>query len=187
MCQDISEVYERLGRCLVAVSEGVCAPDGKLLIESQITEVDSHGNVQLSGSGALGDFIAGAVKEGLSDKYPGIRVRTDTLGYAQRSFVGTYSETDASEARAVGEAAVKYAMKGDIDGSIAINRLPGDEYIVEPTLAKLGDVAKVTKHMPDEYINEAGNGVTESFIQYAKPIVGELPPTGLLEQKSYKK
>jgi len=187
VCDDIGAVYERLGRCLVAVSEGVCGPDGKLLIESQLTEKDSHGNVQLSGSGALGDFLADAVKRRLKERYKGIRVRTDTLGYAQRSFVGTFSDVDAREARMVGEAAVKYAMKGDIDGSVAINRLPGDEYVVEPMLARLSDVAKVTKHLPDEFVNEAGNGVTDAFVEYARSIVGPLPPIGLLEPKIYKK
>ena len=87
----------------------------------------------------------------------------------------------------VGEAAVKYAMKGDIDGSVAINRFPGDEYVVEPMLAKLSDVARVTKDLPEEYINSEGNNVTQEFIDYVKPIVGELPEIGLLEQKSYKK
>ena len=135
----------------------------------------------------MGDFIAGSVKRALKDKFPKIRVRTDTLGYAQRSFVGTYSSVDADEARMVGEAAVKYAMKGDIDGSVAINRLPGDEYVVEPMLAKLKDVARVTKDLPEEYVNEEGNNVTEEFLQYLRPIVGEMPEIGLLEQKTYKK
>jgi len=187
IADDIAEVYGRLGRCLVAISEGVCSPDGKLLIEAKITERDSHGNAQLSGSGALGDFIAAHVKAKLSDKYPKIRIRTDTLGYAQRSFAGCVSEVDASEARAVGTAAVKYAMKGDIDGSVVIHRLTdSDEYFAEPQLTKLSDVAKHTKDLPDGYINEEGNGVTEAYIKYAKPLIGKLPILGVLEDKTYK-
>jgi 6-phosphofructokinase 1 len=187
IADDIAEVYDRLGRCLVAISEGVCSPDGKLLIESKITERDSHGNAQLSGSGALGDFIAAHVKERLSEKYPKIRIRTDTLGYAQRSFAGCVSEVDASEARAVGEAAVKYAMKGDIDGSVIIHRLPDSgEYFAEPQLTKLSDVAKHTKDLPEDFINEEGNGVTEAYIKYAKPLIGKLPVLGVLEDKTYK-
>ena len=187
MTDDIAKVYAEKGRCLVAVSEGVCTPDGKLLIESKITERDSHGNAQLSGTGALGDFIVEHVKAKLSKTYPDIRVRTDTLGYAQRSFAGCVSEVDAKEARDVGTAAVKYAMMGDIDGSVVIDRLAeSDEYFAEPRLAELSKVAKVTKDLPDEFINEEGNGVTDAYIAYAKPLIGKLPVLGVLEDKKYR-
>ena len=127
------------------------------------------------------------MKAKLSEKYPKIRIRTDTLGYAQRSFAGCVSEVDASEARAVGTAAVKYAMKGDIDGSVVIHRLAdSDEYFAEPQLTKLRDVAKHTKDLPDEYINEEGNGVTEAYVKYAMPLIGKLPVLGVLEDKTYK-
>ncbi len=40
------------------------------------------------------------------------------------------------------------------------------------------NVAKETRHIPDEFINKAANDVTKAFIAYTKPIVGELPQTG---------
>src|SRR5262245_30249619 len=73
---DVERVYKKLGRCLVAASEGIHGPDGKTLVDSK--EKDSHGNVQLSGSGALGDFLAEHLKKKLGEK---LRVRADTFGY----------------------------------------------------------------------------------------------------------
>ncbi|MFA6027887.1 MAG: 6-phosphofructokinase [Patescibacteria group bacterium] len=172
--KDIDAVYEKLGRCLVAVSEGVKTPDGKLLGEGFIKEKDMHGNVQLSGSGALGDSLAEYVKE--HSKHKKLRVRADTLGYAQRSFPKIVSETDKQEARMVGEEAVKYAMKGDIDGSVTIKRIgEGDNYATEPDLVKLSEVAKKTKLLPKEFINAEGKNVTPEFLNYALPLVGDLP------------
>lgn len=165
---DIDECYEKYGRCVVAISEGVKTLDGKLLGESD--EKDAHGNVQLSGSGALGDMLTSYIKK--NSKHEDMRVRSDTLGYAQRSFPDVYSEVDREEAKMVGEEAVKYAMKGDVDGSVAIKRI-GD-YAVEPDLAKLKDVAQQTKLVPKDFINKQGNGVTKKFLQYAQPLVGPL-------------
>ena len=93
---------EKQGRCLVAVSEGVVDKDGKPFMtrSSGSKEADAHGNLQLSGSGALGDMLSDLVKEKLKIK----RVRADTLGYAQRSYLGVVSDVDAARgARGRGE------------------------------------------------------------------------------------
>jgi 6-phosphofructokinase 1 len=167
---DVKRVYKKHGRCVVAVSEGVSDPQG-VVIATQFTngEKDSHGNVQLSGTGALGDLLSAWVKNDLKIK----RVRADTLGYLQRSFLGCVSETDQFEAREVGEKAAQYAIWHHLDGSVAIRRT-GD-YSVEYFLTPLDTVARDSRSMPDEYINEAGNDVTDAFRSYARPLVGTLP------------
>jgi 6-phosphofructokinase len=169
---DVEAVYKEHGRCVVAVSEGICGADGRPVITSLAqngeAERDAHGNVQLSGTGALGDLLSNAVKAKTGIK----RVRSDTLGYLQRSFLGCVSRTDASEAREVGEKAVQFSVWHNVDGSVAIKRV-GD-YAVQYELIKLTDVAAKTKHMPDEHINAQSNGVTEAFKTYARPLVGEL-------------
>ncbi len=169
MTQDIDECVDKHGRCLVAVSEGIVNPDGELIAKAK--EKDSHGNVSLSGSGALGDRLAEHVKQ--NSKHEGLRVRTDTLGYAQRSFPEVYSQVDREEAFMVGQEAVRYSAQGDIDGSVSIKRI--GEYAVEPDLVKLSEVAQKTKTMPKEFINDTNNGVTEEFLTYLKPLVGDLP------------
>lgn len=168
--QDVKEVYDKYGRCIVAVSEGVIDPKGTPIV-AQFTggEKDSHGNMQLSGTGALGDLLSMWVKSETKIK----RVRSDTLGYLQRSFLGCVSEVDQYEAREVGEKAAQYAIWHKMDGSVCIRRI-GD-YAVEYFLAKLSEVARESVCMPNKYINKEGNHVTEAFKSYARPLVGTLP------------
>ena len=169
--EDVQVVYEEHGRCVIAASEGICGPDGQPIVttlKSGDVEKDAHGNVQLSGTGALGDVLADLVRAKTEIK----RVRADTLGYLQRSFLGCHSEVDAHEAREVGEKAVQFSFWHNVDGSVAIKRV-GD-YAVEYELIGLEDVAAKTKTMPDSYLNEAGNMVTTEFKNYARPLVGSL-------------
>lgn len=177
---DIESVYSKLGRCVVAVSEGICDTDGKTWTEKIVTdsETDSHGNIQLSGTGVLADFLAGLVKGQFKVK----RIRADTFGYLQRSFAGLQSSIDAEEARQCGRQAVKFAME-QTSGSVAIKRLDGDDYKSELFRTELSNVAEKTKSMPDEFINAEGNGVTEAFVKYAMPLVGILPKTGYLANR----
>jgi ATP-dependent phosphofructokinase / diphosphate-dependent phosphofructokinase len=175
---DVKKVYEKYKRCVVAVSEGIADENGQAVAAKFIKEVDSHGNVQLSGSGALGDLLAQEIK----DKAQISRVRADTFGYLQRSFVGVVSTVDAKEARLAGATAVKFATGGKFEnGSTAILRKPGKTYKTWIERTELKNVAKETRHMPDEFINAAGNDVTPAFIAYAKPIVGTLPRIGRLK------
>ncbi len=172
---DVKAVYEKYGRCVIAVSEGIVDPQG-VAIATQFTggEKDSHGNVQLSGTGALGDLLSMWVKNDLKIK----RVRADTLGYLQRSFLGCVSAVDQFEAREVGEKAAQFAIWHRLDGSVSIRRT-GD-YSVEYFLTPLDTVARESREMPAEYINEAGNNVTDAFRDYVRPLVGTLPRMALI-------
>ena len=184
---DVREVYGKLGRCQIAVSEGIADRNGtsmaQILVEKLGLELerDSHGNVQLSGSGAMADFLADYIKRKLSRGKKKLRVRGDTFGYLQRSFAGIASPVDLVEARMCGRKAVEYATEGNFDGSVAIRRLPNrTRYASEYFLARLQDVARETKNMPRSHINKAGNGITKRFATYAAPLVGELPRIGKL-------
>ena len=172
--EDVERVYERLGRCVVAVSEGIADEEGVTIATKFTGEVDSHGNVQLSGTGALGDLLAAEIKTKTSIS----RVRADTFGYLQRSFPAVVSEVDAREAREVGEEAVRQAIAGDLDGSIVIRRKPTKRYASFYERVPLRNVARDTHEMPARFINPAGNNVTRAFIDYAAPLVGELPVPG---------
>jgi len=183
---DVREVYGRLGRCQIAVSEGIVDPTGTQVAVALAeklghrVERDSHGNVQLSGSGVLGDFLADYIKGQLKTSYKTLRVRADTFGYLQRSFAGFASDVDQAEARACGRKAAEFALAGDTDGSVAIQRLKTTGYRVKYVKAKLTDVAKVTKLLPAAYVNKKGNGITEAFRKYAMPLTGGLPTIGKL-------
>ncbi|MEI8140464.1 MAG: 6-phosphofructokinase [bacterium] len=182
--KDVEAVYKKLGRCVIAVSEGISDADGTLIAAKFSKEVDSHGNVQLSGTGALGDLLATEIKNRTSIT----RVRADTFGYLQRSFPGIVSEVDAKEARTVGILAVKEALKGkEPSGSIAIRRKPGKKYAVYFERVPLASVSKETRHVPDNFINKKGNDVTQAFFDYARPIVGKLPKIGRFKGVKVKK
>ncbi|MFT7541329.1 MAG: 6-phosphofructokinase, partial [Gammaproteobacteria bacterium] len=172
-------VYGRLGRCLIAVSEGVHKPGGEPLFSTG--EVDSHGNVQLSGSGALGDFIANAIKENLGKRLQKtLRVRADTLGYMQRSFAGVVSEVDAAEAREVGRTAMRIAASGErASGSVIIERLGGAEYRAGFSATDLSNVAKFTRDLDESHLL-GDSDVSQAFLDYARPLVGKLPQMGRL-------
>ena len=165
---DVKAVYDRYGRCVIAVSEGIHdisgAPIATLL--SKNVEHDAHGNVQLSGTGALADQLCDAIKSRLGIK----RVRGDTLGYLQRSFLGCVSDVDQREAREVGEKAVQFALLGQHDGSVAIKRTGA--YAVDYQLLPLAAVAGKTRVMEDEFITAGGTDVTQAFHMYLRPLLG---------------
>ena len=169
---DAKSMYDRHGRCVIAVSEGIHDAAGQS-IAAQLAkdlEHDAHGNVQLSGSGALADLLCEEIKAKLKIK----RVRGDTLGYVQRSFIGCVSDVDQREAREVGEKAVQFAMWGDRDGSVAIKRT--GFYSVDYELVPLESVAGKTRVMDDAFIADSGTDVTDAFRMYLRPLLGSAMP-----------
>jgi len=193
---DVDRIYSKLGRCVIAVSEGIRykANDKKSLLAEKIMqggEVDAHGNRQLSGSGALGDYLSNLVKEKLgallakgdpkvaSGK---LRVRADTFGYLQRSFPTIVSESDAYEARECGRRAVQYALtapEGLSSGSVAMKRISENPYQIDFFPTALSNVARLTKPLPAEWVTN-GSGLSEAYLKYARPLAGAMPKPGRL-------
>jgi ATP-dependent phosphofructokinase / diphosphate-dependent phosphofructokinase len=169
---DVKRTYEKYGRCVIAASEGIHDKQGTPIITqlSSHVERDAHGNIQLSGTGALADLLCDEIKSKLGIK----RVRGDTFGYLQRSFMGCVSDVDQREAREVGEKAVQYAMWGDRDGSVAIKRT--GFYSVDYQLVPLDSVAGKTRIMEDEFIAANGTDVTDAFRLYLRPLLGSGMP-----------
>lgn len=172
--KDVKDAMKKFGRCVIAVSEGIRGKDG-IAIGAKLAdgETDSHGNVQMSGTGALGDAPAKLIKAKAGIK----RVRADTFGYLQRSFPGIQSESDLEEALSAGWAAVEAALTTTITkGTIGIQRAKSKKYAVEYIAMPVQNAAKYTRSVPKEFIAKNGHDVTPAFVEYAKPLVGELPP-----------
>ncbi len=169
---DVDRVYKKHGRCIIAASEGIVDAKKTPIVTTLMPtmEKDAHGNVQLSGTGALGDLLAVEIRNKLEIK----RVRADTFGYLQRSFLGVVSDVDQREAREVGQRAVQYALLGAAEGSVALKRV--GEYAVSYELVPLERIAAKTRHLPDEFLNAEGNGVTEAFARYGRPLLGSDVP-----------
>jgi len=169
---DVKAMHARHGRCVIAVSEGIHDASGQPILAqlAKDLEHDAHGNVQLSGSGALADLLCEEIRSTLGLK----RVRGDTFGYLQRSFIGCTSDVDQREAREVGEKAVQFAMWGDRDGSVAIKRT--GFYSVDYELLPLAMVAGKTRTMEDHFIAENGTDITDAFRLYLRPLLGSGMP-----------
>ncbi len=170
--QDVKATYDKFGRCVIAASEGIHDSQGNPIISqlSRQVEHDAHGNVQLSGTGALADRLCEEIKRNLRIK----RVRGDTFGYMQRSFMGCVSDVDQREAREVGEKAVQFAMWGDCDGSVAIKRT--GFYSVDYQVVPLESVAGKTRVMEEEFIAPSGVDITDAFRLYLRPLLGSGMP-----------
>lgn len=189
VASEVEAVFKKHKRCLIAVSEGVQDKDGTPLLAKLSpagSEKDAHGNVRLSGTGALGDALAAELSKRLTPaggKAP--RTRADTLGYPQRCYPDA-SPVDQHEARLVARFAARTACEGAMNGSIAIQRIAGpgsaradQPYAVEFKRVELKEVAAKTRHMPAEFI--AGTcGVTGAFCEWLRPLVGEMPRVGRL-------
>ena len=177
--REVQDVYDSLGRCLVAVSEGVHNEKGEYFLQTYANQTgsglagkkDSHGNIQLSGSGALGDTLANIISENIE----GARVRADTLGYLQRSFLADVSEVDAEEAERVGQHAVIASREND-SGSVVLKRQLSETYYCEVDTVELNKVAKNTKNMPKEFLDDKKPYVTNDFFEYAMPLTGGIEP-----------
>ena len=177
--KEVKEVYDSLGRCVVAVSEGIHNEEGEYFLQTYADQTgselagkkDSHGNIQLSGSGALGDTLTNLVSEYID----GARVRADTFGYLQRSFIADISKVDAEEAERVGQHAV-VASKQLESGSVILQRQFSEKYHCDVEITELRKVAKHTKDMPLEFLDPVKSYVTNEFFEYAMPLTGGIEP-----------
>ena len=177
--KDVKEVYESLGRCVVAVSEGIHNKEGDYFLQTYASDTgsglagktDSHGNIQLSGSGALADTLTNIVSEHID----GARVRADTFGYLQRSFLADISEVDAEEAERVGRHSVVASLELQ-SGSVILKRQLSETYYCDVDVVDLDKVAKNTKDMPEEFLDIEKPYVTNEFFKYAMPLTGGIEP-----------
>ena len=171
--EQVKKIFDKYGRCIIAVSEGIQDNKGNLISQKiiQNNEYDAHGNIQLSGSGTLGDYLSNILKTKLKIK----RVRADTLGYAQRSFLGAVSEVDQKEAYNIGLTATKFTVKTSLPFSVAIKERErfDTKYKTKVIMNKLEDVAGKTKVMTKEFYDTKTFNVTKKFRDYSLPIIGK--------------
>lgn len=161
LIEDTKRVYDKYGYAVIAVSEGFAfAGEDKATTSDK---VDEFGHSRLGGVAQwLGDVLEEAT---------GVRARNDRLGNLQRCFAATASQVDLDQAYAVGKTAVEWAVEGQTDIMVTIERKSDDPYTWECGATSLMTVAGDSKPVPREWINEAGNDVTEEFVRYCLPLL----------------
>lgn len=166
--EDTERVYKETGYCMVAVSEGICYADGSLVSEAKVAANDGFGHAQLGGLAAM---LAEVVKQ-----RTGAKVRGIELSLLQRCGAHLASLTDINESYASGEAAVNNATAGITDKMVGFEReIVDGKYTCKIKLFNLTDVANTEKKIPREWINEAGNGIEQPFIDYCLPLIAGEP------------
>ncbi|MCA1644140.1 MAG: 6-phosphofructokinase [Chloroflexi bacterium] len=166
---DVREVYASLGWCVVVLCENQPTPDGRVI--GAIGEprwVDAFGH-------AYYDSPAQWLAQRLQAEV-GVRARFDKPGTIQRMASAYVSTSDRAEAEMVGRAAVELATAGTSGVMVTLQRAAGADYVVSTGTAPLRVVANQAKRLPDAFIASGGRGMTEAFVDYATPLIGEPLP-----------
>ncbi len=166
--EDLRKILDKKPNVVVAVSEGIRFADGTYVCEGfGIASTDVFGHKQLSGTGKA---LEVATKAEL-----GCKVRSVELNIVQRCAGHIVSRTDIEESVLVGKSTVKAASEGVTRQMMTIERVSTEPYAVEISHRDVSEIANKVKHVPNEFINERGNSVTDECARYLLPLIqGEL-------------
>jgi 6-phosphofructokinase 1 len=158
---DVQRVFDRLGRAVVAVCEGVLDEHGKPF----------GADVRMSSRGPLATNLAHRLATLVTERL-GLKARSEKPGLLGRSNALVQHRLDRDEARRCGNAAVRAAIDGASAVMVALARTPGRAYACSTTLVPFAQVADVERRLPTEWIDEHGSDVRRPFLDYARPLVG---------------
>ena len=163
--RDVQRLIEEKGHGVIVASEGLHDADGKPIVEPVFTVGRS------TYFGDVSSHLANLITKNL-----GYKSRSEKPGLLGRASVPWQSRVDREEAEACGRMAVRAAVAGETAKMVAIRRKNGPEYGSETFLADIQEVMMTERKMPDSFINEAGNGVTEAFKDWCRPLLGDPLP-----------
>ena len=165
----VDNAYCKYGFVVAVVSENSRGPDGSVLGgETEPWLVDDFGHAYYDGPAR---YLAGLIQKRL-----GVRVRYEKPGTIQRSFVEALSNVDCMEAEMVGRDAVSYALSGHDEEMVTLVRDEYEKYSCHSDTVDLSKVADQVKIMPNEYFQSKEFWVTDAFLKYAGPLIGEPLP-----------
>ena len=164
LADNVNDQLKRDGRVVIVVSEGL-----------QIGEIgetrDAFGHTQFSSSQIT---VAQKVINLLNERglpVPGA-ARCNIPGTDQRHNMVYASTVDLEEAYQVGRKAAQLAADGESGFMATILRNPGPAYGVRFDQVPLAQVANSERTFPADWITEDGLDVTDDFLEYARPLVG---------------
>lgn len=162
--EDIRTAQQKYKAVIIAVSEGIKFDDEKYLASGFSSELtDAFGHKYLSGVGKYLEKIVGA--------NIGCKVRSIELNVMQRCSSHIASLTDITEAKTIGEEAVRAALRGESGVMMVFKRISNNPYRVEVVSADISGIANKEKFFPSEWINSKGNNVTVDALNYFLPLI----------------
>ncbi len=176
--EDVRRCHEKYGFVSIVCGEGITYADGTPVSASETK--DKFNNTEFGAMG--GTSAAMALHRIISDEF-GFRGEFQVTESLPMCASDRTVQLDIDEAYGCGQHAVALAAEGKTGVMVAMRRAEGDQYKCEFVTAPLGEVAVNAKPMPDEYINQEGNFVTEAFMEYLMPLVGAMPEHGQLGNK----
>ena len=163
--EDVKKLLEKKSGIVVVASEGLKDKNGEPIVEPifKIGRATYFGDV----SAHLANLVI---------KKLGYKARSEKPGLVGRASITTQSPVDREEAELAGKMACEAVMNGESGKMVAFERVSTEPYVMKPFLVDIDEVMMYERTMPDEYINEEGNGVTEAFKKWCRPLIGgELP------------
>ena len=159
--RDVKKLIEEKRHGVVVVSEGLHDPGGKPVVDPIFT---------VGRATYFGDVSAHLAQ--LIIKELGYKARSEKPGLMGRASIAWQSGVDRDEAEACGRTAVRAAVSGETAKMVALRRVSERPYRAETFLADIREVMMTERKMPDEFINAEGNGVTEAFKAWCRPLLG---------------
>ena len=179
---DVARVHNDNGHVVIVMSENLRTRDGRPFAVAALEALS--GGEGSAEAAAAPDYVdpfgheyyrgvsAGAALAQLVTRRLDLRARVDAPGTLQRMSQAHQSEVDLIEAEECGRAAVRATLAGATDQMVILERADGQIYRCTIGMAQLDKIANVEKRLPADYLNPAGNFVTQSFIDYALPLIG---------------
>jgi len=167
---DVEAAHRRFGYVSIACGEGIKYADGTPVSASETQ--DKFGNIELGAMGGVS--VAMRLHRMIADAF-GWRGEFQVTESLCMSSIDRAVQTDLDEAYACGREASRLAAQGTSGRMVTLVRESNTPYRCTMGTAALADVAVRARPMPDEMIAAEGNFPSETFLAYARPLVGELP------------
>ena len=165
--EDVEKLYHRLGGVVVVASEGLKREDKEPVVEP-IFKTD-----RAVYYGDVSSYLANLVVRRL-----GIKARSEKPGLCGRASIAWQSPVDQKEAQLAGREALRLAMEGHTGVMVGFMRKETMDgtYEMEMVEIPIEQVMLLEKTLPETYINERGNDVTEEFVKWCRPLIGPKLP-----------
>jgi ATP-dependent phosphofructokinase / diphosphate-dependent phosphofructokinase len=169
--EDAKKCVELYGWVSVVVSEGLLYEDGTPVSASQ--SIDKFNNTEFGamGGASVALNVHAILREALGNARGEFQITESLVMCA----IDRAEASDLEEAYQCGQEAVKLAVQGVSGYMVSIERVASSPITFIFGKTPLEEVAVRAKTLPENYINERGNFVTEEFVEYMKPLISDLP------------